>query len=52
MIILFSDEEKRWLWTLLTDPQILAAIIGFIGTIIGAFITTYQCCKQLVLHTC
>ena len=37
---LFSDEETWW-WALLTDPQILAAIIGFIGVVIG----TYPCCK-------
>ena len=46
MIVLFKDEET-WLWTLLTDPQVVAAIIGFIGVVI----TTCQCCK-LVLHTC
>ena len=50
---MFLDEEPWWYqWgTKLTDTEILVAIIGFIGTAIGAVITTYPCCK-LIVYTC
>ena len=44
---LLSDEDSIWWWTLLTDPQVVAAIIGSIGTVVAAC----QCCK-LVLVIC
>ena len=46
LLSLFSDEKTWWWWTLLTDPRILAAIFGFIGTVIGAVIPAYRCCKH------
>ena len=42
-VLSLLDEDSMWWWTLVTDPQVVAAIVGVIGTLIA----TYQCCKPV-----